>query len=191
MFPEGPTAPAGVPTVVYAGNMASYQGIEMLLEAFAGAARRHTGLRLRIVTDESFEPYEAQARSLGIRERVELACSSLEKLPSELATAHVAVNPRVACDGLPQKLLNYMAAACPIVSFEGSARHLVHYENALVVPDGDVGAMSEALLKLVWEQELAQGLGRNAQQHVRSQMSWQHAAASVEQVYARVTGGHR
>jgi glycosyltransferase involved in cell wall biosynthesis len=76
---------------------------------------------LRILTNDSFQDYEILSRSLGIRDRIDVRPVRLEDLPEELSAATVAVNPRIACDGLPQKLLNYMAAGCPIVSFAGSA----------------------------------------------------------------------
>jgi len=186
--PAGPGAAPDVPAVVYAGNMASYQGVELLLAAFAGAVRERKKMQLRIFTDGSFEPYEMLSRSLGIRDRIVIRRTTLEQLPVELSAAQVAANPRVACDGLPQKLLNYMAAGCPIVSFEGSARHLVHEDNALIVRDGDVEAFSAAILRLVDDRDFARRLGRSAQDQVRRNMTWQHTAASIEQVYRRVTG---
>ena len=127
------------------------------------------------------------AQSLGIGGSIDVRQTSLEQLPQELSAAHVAANPRTACDGLPQKLLNYMAAGCPIVSFAGSARHLVHEENALIVNDGDVGAFSAAILRMVGERGLARRLGQNAQTLVRSHMTWQHTANDIERVYERVT----
>ena len=185
--PSRPGDMTDVPTVVYAGNMASYQGVDMLLEAFAGAVCQCPSIRLRILTDGSFEPYGLLAQSLGIGGSIDVRQTSLEQLPLELSAAHVAANPRTACDGLPQKLLNYMAAGCPIVSFAGSARHLVHEENALIVNDGDVGAFSAAILRMVGERDLARRLGRNAQTLVRSHMTWQHTANDIERVYERVT----
>jgi glycosyltransferase involved in cell wall biosynthesis len=182
-----PVIAADVPTVVYAGNMASYQGVELLLHAFAGAARQWPGLRLRILTDGSFEPYAPLSQSLGIGGSIEVRRASLEQLPQELSAAHVAANPRTACDGLPQKLLNYMAAGCPIVSFAGSARHLVHEENALIVNDGDFAAFSIAILRLVRDRDFARRLGRNAQCQVRNHLTWQHTATDIERVYDRVT----
>ena len=49
----------------------------------------------------------------------------------------IALNPRVDCDGLPVKLLNYMATGRAIVSFAGSAEILEHEQTGLVVPSGD------------------------------------------------------
>ena len=57
-----------------------------------------------------------------------------------LAAADVALNPRVHSSGTPQKLLNYMAAAKPVVSFEGSAKGLTHERDALIVELKRAGA---------------------------------------------------
>jgi glycosyltransferase involved in cell wall biosynthesis len=176
-------------TAVYSGNMVPYQGVDLLQDAFARAACQRPGIRLRILTDGSFAPYESPSRLLGIRDNIEVRRSNLAQLPGELSNAAVAVNPRIACDGLPQKLLNDMAAGRPIVSCAGSARHLVHERNALIVVDGDCGALSAAILHLLGDRQLARELGGNARKKVRSLMTWQHTAVGIEQVDERVTRG--
>ena len=172
-----------VPTVVYAGNMASYQGVELLLNAFAGAVCQCPGLRLRILTDGSFEPYALLSRSLGIDGSIEVRRTSSRATTPGVARPRTWRRTRALLARLPQKLLNYMAAGCPIVSFAGSARHLVHEENALIVNDGDVNAFSSAILRLVTDKDFARRLGRNAQKHVRNHMTWQHTATDIERVY--------
>jgi glycosyltransferase involved in cell wall biosynthesis len=107
------------PVVVYAGTLASYQGFDLLLQAFARAAQRSPPLWLHVYTQSSFEPYERLATQLGIRERICIRNVALDELPGNLAAADVAVNPRVECSGMPQKLGNYMAAGCAIVTFAG------------------------------------------------------------------------
>ena len=182
-----PRTAGGASRVVFAGNLAAYQGVNMLLEAFALATRSRPDLRLRIVTGDRFDNYEARSNALGIRDRIELRDASLDELPGELSEAAVAVNPRTACDGLPQKLLNYMAAACPIVSFSGSARHVEHGQSALVVADGDVQAFADAIVRLVNDPELARRLGTSARAFVRSELTWNRAAERIEQVYMGLT----
>jgi len=183
-------SPAGrAPRVVFAGNLAAYQGIDMLLEAFALATRGRSDLRLRILSDGRFDDYQAMSDALGIRDRIDLRNASLEELPNELAAAAVAVNPRIACDGLPQKLLNYMAAASPIVSFSGSARHIEHGHSALIVPDGDIRKFAQAIVRLVEDPDLARRLGANARAFVQSELTWARAAERVEEVYGRLTVG--
>lgn len=174
------------PCLVYAGNLAPYQGIDLLLLAFAKARQKRPDLRLRIITQSPFNEYEAMARKLGVRCHIELTRSSLENLPNHLAAADVAVNPRTACDGLPQKLLNYMAVGCPIVSYSGSAKYLQCEERGLVVSNYDTDAFANAILRLISDRELAYRLGANARAFVRKELSWTHTAERIEAVYAHL-----
>ncbi len=183
-FVDAPRVPLHPePTLVYAGNLAGYQGIEHLIRAFALARRTRPALRLQVLTDTPFAPYEALARGLGVRDAIEVAEPDVKALPRLLAAADVAVNPRVECAGLPQKLLNYMAAGCAIVSFAGSARHLVHERNGLVVADGDIGALAGAILRLLDDRALALRLGLAARTLARTELTWERAAERVETVY--------
>lgn len=174
------------PVVAFAGNLAAYQGIDLLLRSFVRVISKVPGARLRLLTDSSFAPYETLARSLGIRESIEVRPTTYQALPSRLRDARVLVNPRIECDGIPQKLLNYMATAKPIVSFAGSAKLLEHERSGLIVPDGDVKGFAAAICRVLDEPDRAITLGATAQRLVAAQYGWNHVAARVEEVYRRL-----
>lgn len=174
------------PKLIFTGNLAAYQGIELMLHAFAEVRRQRDGVRLHIMSDSSFEPYEAMAQTLGIREAIDLERADFNVLPQRLAEADVALNPRTQCEGIPQKLLNYMAAGKPIVSFEGSARGLIHRRRGWVVPDGDIQGFAAGILTLLTDQALAQRIGSNARRYVFSELSWDSVARRAETVYDRL-----
>jgi glycosyltransferase involved in cell wall biosynthesis len=170
-------------TVIFTGNLAPYQGVDLMLEAFAVLHARRADVRLMIVTDSSFTPFDALARRLGVRAAVDLRRATFSQLPVLLAAATVAINPRVQCDGIPQKLLNYMSAGLPIVTFESSAGPLRHEVTGLCVPDGDTAAMANAMERLLTDRALARTLGDAARDQARREFSWDQVAARVEQVY--------
>ncbi len=174
----------GPKTAIFTGNLAAYQGIDLMLRAFAHLAAVRKDVRLRIVTESSFVPYAPLVKELGIGERVDVVHAPFSDLPAHLAASDLALNPRVQCDGLPQKLLNYMAAAKPIISFEGSAKLLVHEHNALIVPDADIAAFAHAMNRLCDDPGLAQRLGDSARELVRTTLSWDAVAQMVESTYA-------
>jgi glycosyltransferase involved in cell wall biosynthesis len=178
---------SGSPRLVYAGNLAPYQDIDLLLQAFAAARRVKPGLRLQLLTDSPLKQLESHARALGIYDFIDVANPGIEQLPGMLADATVAVNARGECSGMPQKLLNYMAAGCPVVTCAWSAKNISDDETGLVVPNGDVAAFRDAILRLLDDEALAARLGQNAQTYVRDNMSWEHAARSIEAVYDRLT----
>jgi glycosyltransferase involved in cell wall biosynthesis len=187
--PRRPPAAGGepaAPCLVFAGNLAPYQGIDLLLQVFAESRGRRPGLRLRILSDGPFAPYEALASALAIRDAIELVPTSLDDLPAELPAADILLNPRVIGAGVPQKMLNYMAAGRPIVSFAGTARYLDHEHNALVVANYDVHGFADAILRLIGDRALAQRLGNEARRLAYDELGWSRTAARVESVYARL-----
>jgi glycosyltransferase involved in cell wall biosynthesis len=182
-FPVEPgTIPAGC-TVIFTGNLAPYQGVDLMLEAFAKLHARRADVRLMIVTDSPFTAFEGLAQRLGVRTAVSLHRASFEQQPALLAGATLAVNPRVQCDGIPQKLLNYMAAGLPIATFQGSAGPVRHQVTGLCVPDGDTAALACAMERLLTNRALAWTLGHAAREQARREFSWAQVAARVEQVY--------
>jgi glycosyltransferase involved in cell wall biosynthesis len=170
-------------TVIFTGNLAPYQGVNFLLEAFAVLHARRAEVRLMVVTDSPFTPFEALARWLGVRAAVDVRPATFSQQPALLAAATVAVNPRIQCDGIPQKLLNYMAAGLPIATFESSSGPLRHEVTGLHVPDGDTAAMADAMERLLTDRALARTLGDAARDQARREFSWEQVAARVEQVY--------
>ncbi len=177
--------------LTYAGNLAAYQGFDLLLHAFARARLRRRDIRLQLITDDPLNGHAVLAKALGVYDAIDLSSVRLQDLGGRLAAADVAVNPRVDCAGLPQKLLNYMAAGCPIVTFAGSAKHIVHERTGLVVADNDVDGMASAMLRLLDDRSFAGRLGRSAQDFARAEFSWGKVAERVEEVYATVIGKRR
>lgn len=185
-------APRDHRALIFTGNLAEYQGIDHLLRAFAYAARRVPDVRLRIASDSSFGPYEALARELDIRQRIDFIDSpTFAQLPGLLADADIAVNPRVDCDGVPVKLLNYMAAARPVVSFDSSAPGVRHGETGWLAPGGDDDALGTGMVALLNDPGLATKLGQAARRQVVEHSSWDRAAQICEGVYAGLLGARR
>jgi glycosyltransferase involved in cell wall biosynthesis len=183
---EAPPRADGLVRLIYTGTLAAYQNVDLLLEAFAKARRVRPDLRLCFSVSSSFEPYEATARRLGVREAIEVLPDGFGELPLRLAGSEIAVLPRTSCPGIPQKLLNYMAAGKAIVASAGSAKVLEHERTGLVVADGDVSGFADAMLRLAGDPQLAQELGRTARETVEKEFSWERAAEKMERVYERL-----
>ena len=106
--------------LVFAGNLASYQGVELMLDAFELVLKKHPKAHLNIVSRDPFDPFEERCRNKDLRHAIDIDCVGFEDVPACLARADVALNPRVNAPGLPLKTLNYLALGLPIVSFAGS-----------------------------------------------------------------------
>lgn len=181
------SAEVGTPHVLaYSGNLAAYQGIDLMLRALTEAIRTRNDLRLRIITNAPFDPFVEKVQWLGLADHIEVVSGDYRTLPEHLATACVALNPRPVCEGLPQKMLNYMAASKAIVTFRGSASGLVHDETGWLVNDGDYHGFAQGILTLVGDPERARRLGENARRYAKERYTWDAAAKQLENIYGKL-----
>jgi glycosyltransferase involved in cell wall biosynthesis len=176
--------------VAFAGNLAPYQRLDLLLQAFALVLHQEPAARLRFLTDGDFTPLRALAERLGVMSSIEVTAVDYAALPEQLRAATVLANPRLVCSGVPQKLLNYMASATPVVSFASSAKMLEHEKSGLIVSDSDIPGFAAAIIRLMRDPKLAAHLGERARAIVTDEYSWDHIATRVERVYARLLGLH-
>ncbi|HUF34314.1 MAG TPA: glycosyltransferase family 4 protein [Gemmatimonadales bacterium] len=182
-------APGAPPRLIFTGNLARYQGIELMLGALRLVLERRPEVRLTIVTGSAFTPYQACARELGVRAAIDLVPATVDEEPRLLGAADVALNPRVDCDGIPMKLLNYMAAARPVVSFAGSAPGLTHRDTAWLADDGDVPALAAGVLALLDDPALGRAMGEAARRFVQTNHTWAHSATLAERMYRGILAG--
>ena len=172
-------------TLVFAGNLAQYQGIDHMLRAFAMIKRADIAITLRIITQSSFEKHEALCDQLGIRDRVDVVQAGFDRVPELLASADIALNPRVEAPGLPQKTMNYLATGMPVVSFAGSGHHLVHEKTALLVDGDSIEGFAAAIERLIDDPSLAKHISQHAS-NVAQAHSWEQSAEKIERIYQKL-----
>jgi len=170
----------------FAGNFAEYQGIENMLRSFKIVLESRPNTSLQIISNSPFNKYEDLAVSLGIRDSICLLPSEYEFLPQSLADADILLNPRFEGAGYPLKLLNYMAAGKPIVTFSGSARGIEHGKNGWVIPGNDPQDFADGILHLLSNPEKAHNLGINARKFVEKEFSWKNTAIKITSIYQNV-----
>lgn len=175
------------PTLVFTGNLAEYQGIDLMLQAFQRVLQRAPATRLVIASDTPFDAYETLANELGVRQQVDIVRSpAFKDLPAVLAAGDIALNPRVDCDGIPVKLLNYMAAGRPVVSFASSAPGVVHARTGWLAESGNIQAFADGVVTLIEDRVLATRLGDAAREYVSENCRWSIVAERCEALYRRM-----
>lgn len=171
-------------TLVFTGNLAPYQGVEHMFRALAIIRKAKPDARLLLVSNEQPDAYRGVIEELNLKGSFDCIGASFKELPLAMARGVVALNPRVECDGVPQKLLNYMANGRAVVSFAGSSKILRHNDTGLIVNDADHQAMADACVQLMDDRDQAVKLGDAAQRYVRENHSWVGVAAQLEAIYS-------
>ena len=156
------------PLVVYTGNLASFQGVALLIRSWKHVVQKRSNARLLIVGRPSNSCIQV-ARDAGVAHAIEFVGERpFVEVREYLAAADVVVLPRSRCVGFPLKLLNYMAAGKAIVAFRGSGREVLHHlENAYVAEDGSAESFARGILECLENPRLSSRIGKAARETAR------------------------
>ncbi len=166
-------------TVLAVGAVLPRKNLVVLAEAVRAVRDSGVSARLRVVG-----PVPARGRIVASRLQ-ELLGSSVE-MAGYVTTAELAVEYRSAdvfcfpslLEGFGMPILEAMAAGTPVVVSDASSLPEVAGGAALVCAADDPAAWREALLRLVREDGLGDGLRRRGDQRV-SAFSWRRTAGVV------------
>ena len=110
-------------------------------------------------------------------------------IPGFLSGLHVAVLSSRA-EGMSNALLEYMAAARPIVATAvgASTELIVDGLHGLLVPPGDAARLAQAIDCLLCNPDLGRRLGHAARQRVEENFSRAAMVRRLEDFYERICG---
>jgi L-malate glycosyltransferase len=192
--------PEHAPLVVVLARLVPSKGIESFIDAAAAVNRRFPDTRFLIVGDlhahngeggierdgSYMESLRRRAVNLGIGERV-IFTGFRSDVSELLSQATVSVLPSLSGEGLPNALMESMAAGVPVVatSVGGSAEVVGEDGSAgFMVPPADPRALSEAMNAVLGDRELARRLGHAARQRMRDCFSLEQMVRQTENLYA-------
>jgi len=160
--------PNDSPTVLWVGRLDPVKGLSILLESFR-VVGDETNAHLCLVGGGPIrEQLERRVRELRLSDRVHFLGPRAD-VGALLKAADVFVFPS-RTEGLPNALLEAMAAACPVVTTDvpGCRDLIVNEQTGLLVPYGDTHALAGAVRRLLGDRGLAARLGEQAARIVES-----------------------
>jgi glycosyltransferase involved in cell wall biosynthesis len=155
--------------IVAAGRLAPQKGFDLLLSAFVEVAHRVPSATLSIFGEGPERgALQSQAERLGIADRARLP--GLTSSPGEwIAAADIFVLSS-RFEGFPNVLLEALAAGIPSVSFDcpwGPADIIHDEKTGLLVANEDVAALTQALVRLLTDQDLRHRIAAGARADTR------------------------
>lgn len=171
---------------MYIGNLESYQGIDLLLSAFAKTFQTDRTLALVIAggTPRHIELYQQKARTLGVGEAVHfLGLQPVGKMSWLFKSADILVSPRILGNNTPMKIYSYLDSGKAILATDlpTHTQVLSHETACLVAPDPEV--MAQAMIRLAGDPELRQTFGVKAKACAQSHYSLAVFRETVASLY--------
>ncbi len=167
----------------FAGWFVRWHRLDVLIAQFAALAGGNSGLHLMLVGDGPLRPsIEAQATSLGIRDRVILpGAIPHAEMPACLAAMDICVVPHSNAYRSPIKLFEYMARGRAVVAPRTEPIALVvrHGENGLLFEPENDGDFRARLAALIVDPALRSRLGEQARCDIRKKHTWAQNARDL------------
>lgn len=189
----------GCTVLGFAGSFYGYEGLDLLLEAFAKLAPRFPDLKVLLVGGG---PQDAalrdQAARLGLAERVvfsgRVPHAEVQRYYGQIdLLCYPRKSMRLTNLVTPLKPLEAMAQGKLLLASDvGGHRELIrNWETGVLFPAGDAAALASAIENLLAARDKWEQLRRAGRAFVETERNWLRSAANYRSVYRSVLPGAR
>ena len=182
--------PDAAPVLLGVGRMATKKGFQVLIEILPALLAEHSDLRVVLAGGGDLLDRFRQAMRPW-PDRVHFPGQVLrDTLPDLFRAADLFVLPAVHdargnVDGLPNVILEAIASGLPVVAsrISGIPLAVTDGETGLLVPEGDAGALREALRRLLADPAAARAMGEQGRRRAAAELTWEAVAARYREEY--------
>jgi glycosyltransferase involved in cell wall biosynthesis len=160
------------------------KGQPTLIAAASEIVSRFPQARCVLVGDgEKRKEFEAATKTAGVAANF-MFLGRRNDVADILAACDIAVLPSAA-EGMPNAVLEYMAARLPVVASAvgGNLEVIADGATGLLVPAGNPTALAQALSRLLADEVLALRLARKGRELVEQRFSFKRLTGEVSALY--------
>ena len=197
LLPDTQTAPAAIKDILniqglrflYIGNLENYQGIDLLLRAFAEFKPAAHNAHLVIVggTPDDIQRYSQLAGHLGIAARTHFTGPKpVAEMPAMFDAADILTSPRTQGTNTPMKIYSYMDSGKPILATRLPTHTQVLNDTLALLVEPNATAYADGMRQLAEKPELRAQLAHQAKDVCREKYSFAAFSRAVNTLYNAV-----
>jgi len=180
--------------VCYLGVMGPQDGVDYLLRSVEYITRtngRDDILFVLVGRGDSFNDLKKMSVDLGVQKHV-LFTGRIpdEELVRYLSTADVCVGPdpknELNDKSTMNKIMEYMAMAKPVVSFDLKEARSSAQDAALYAKPNDTEDFANKILQLLKDEKKRQQMGEYGKKRIEEKLSWSHTEKELIKAYEKV-----
>lgn len=171
-------------TILFFGRIYPYKGLEYLIKSEPIVSQEISDLKIIIAgKGEEFSRYKKMMEDPGKFE-IHNYYVSFEEAAALFQRASIVVLPYVRGSQSGVASTAYAFSKPVITTKVGSIPEVVENgRTGVVIPPGDVNALSEAIVELLRNKELREEMKRNIRKRVERKLSWERIAKETVNVY--------
>jgi glycosyltransferase involved in cell wall biosynthesis len=171
--------------LMYCGNFARYQGVDLLVDAFHLVRRRNSRLSLVCVgaTEPEIRDWSARCASRGLDRVHFVKRQRREQMPCYLQLADCLISPRTAGRNLPLKLFDYMASGKPIIATRGSPHQPLLNDGRALLSEPTPEGLADTIESTLNSPGEAQAAGQRALHYAAQHLNWDGFVQLVRDIY--------
>jgi glycosyltransferase involved in cell wall biosynthesis len=182
--------------IAYLGVMGPQDGIDHALRALAQLASRDDWQAVFMGEGDVLPAMRVLARELGLGERVDFT----GRIPDEdvqrilsTATVGLAPDPKNPLNDVStmNKILEYMAISCPVVSYDLVEARVSAGDAALYAVANDEASFAAAIARLLDDPELGARMGAVGRERINGALSWETSKRELLRAYERALSYRR
>ena len=175
--------------VGYLGLLASYQGTDDLIHAARLVIQRNPGAHVLVMGFPNEAAYRDSAHAAGLAGHMHFTGRvPYADAPEMLRVLDIAVAPKRSESEGNGKVLNYMAAGLPVVSYDGPVARELLGDAGLRVPVGSVDSLADGLLRYLADPDLRTRHGQALRSRAERMYGWNRQIQHVTRVYESLRG---
>lgn len=174
---------------MYVGNLETYQGVDLMIDAFAKALSVNPALSLTVIggSKSSIRHYQDIAERMGLNGTVRfLGPKPFEDVGEYLSQADVLISPRIQGENTPMKIYNYMASGKAIIATDIVSHTQVltnSYAKLVAVSDS---SMAVAMTELAANSEQRQSLAHACKAYADKNYSVESFEKTVASFFSKL-----
>lgn len=173
--------------VLYVGNLESYQGIDLLVDAFRLVAERRADVTLVVVggREDDVKRYQQTVEAVGgLSDRIVFTGPKpVGDMVHLFEEADILVSPRIAGTNTPMKVYSYLDAGKPLVATRLPTHTQVMDDSVAMLVDPDAESMAAGIVALLDDSLEAGELANRARRLARDCYSYDAFRQAVNTVY--------
>ncbi len=177
---------------MYIGNLESYQGIDLMLEAFAIYSPQHPDARLVVIGGEQkhIDFYRNKCRQLSIHETVIfMGKQPVAQINQFMSQADILLSPRTQGVNTPMKVYSYLDSGIPVLATDLPTHTQVADATTAYLCAPDKQAYAAGMETLSTDSALCKKLAESARQLIAIEHSYPVFRSRLYDIYDELATG--